>query len=152
MAHTVSHDDTPLYLPFVLSFAKSPSNPSFCSDAAIIDPTHPILEPMLEPFPLFDGWFGIPFTDHANITQIRSVDPTEINNIYELLSLLPLYPTILTSHHLRHILLHCLPLHTPTYVTSELLSDIIAPYLRPDPALTSVFFCVVTRSMPSDST
>ena len=110
---TVPSANNQLQLPLNLSFAKYPTNPSLCSNVAIIDPAQPMREPILKPLSLFEVWFGIPFTDQENVTRIRSVDPTEIINIYQLPSLLPLYPTILTSRYLCHIFLHYFPLHTP---------------------------------------
>ena len=62
-----------------------------------------------------------------------------------------MYPIVITSSTLCHILLHTLPFHTSRYITLGLIADIIAPHYKPDPTIASVLSCVITRSIPTDN-
>ena len=53
---------------------------SLCSDFTIIDPTHPILEPVLELLPLIDGFF-FPFWDIYQLKLSLTTDTHDDNDI-----------------------------------------------------------------------
>ena len=50
---------------------------------------------------IFDGWFGILFLSDHSLTHIRAPHPTEILTLYRLDALTLLYPTTISSSHIR---------------------------------------------------
>ena len=61
-----------------------------------------------------------------------------------------MYPTVFTSSAQYHILLHILSFYASIYIAQGLVSDIIAPYSKPDPAFTTVLYFAVTCHIPTD--
>ena len=114
--------DTPSHLSFIISLVKQLSTHTIYREVVIINLIYLLPELPLDLSPLFDR-------DDRNVTHIN---PTELLRTYYLPSILPLYPIVLTSATLCHILLYTPPFHTSRYVILGMISDIIAPHSKLD--------------------
>ena len=92
---------------------------------SIINPHHSTLEPQLIlSNTCFDGRFGIPFQNKSHITNIRIPQSSENLTLYKLHTLIPLYPSVLSTPIIRQLVLHILP----SYLIQTLSSTIPSTY------------------------
>ena len=114
-------------------FVQNDNNLVLAVNNSIINPLFLAPEPSLHyDASLFDAWFGIPFQESPYTTYIRAPHPSEILTLYNLHSLIPLYPSLLSSKHIRyhvlHTLLSCLYNHIAS-VSFPLFSHLLSRHL-----------------------
>ena len=103
---------------------------SLTSNHAICDPTRPVPEPHHDSLDsIFDGWFGIPFSSVNYVTHVRAPHPTEILALYKLDTLIPLYPTTISSTQIRSLVLHTIPFNVMQHLATTFLSNIVPPII-----------------------
>ena len=120
----------PLNEPRIYDFTKENDSTPFSSQNSIYDPTHPVPEPdFTSSAGPFDEWFSIPFSSPLSFTHVCVPYPTEILNLYGLSTLIPLYPTILSSIQIRSLVLHIIPLPIMHHLSRTFLSHIISPII-----------------------
>ena len=134
--------DIPSHLSFIISLVKQLSTHTMYREVAIINLIYLLPELPLDLLPLFDG-------NDRNVTHIN---PTELLRTYSLPSILPLWPIVLTSATLCHILLYTPPFDTSRYVILGMISDIVVQHSKLDLDFESMLSCVVTRSISTDNT
>ena len=91
----------------------------------IVDPSHSVPEPNISfSNSVFDGWFGVPFQNILSFTHIRSLHPSEISTLYRFSALIIFYPIIVSSTHIRSLVLRILPLHVMKRINHTFFSHI----------------------------
>ena len=86
----------------------------------------------------FDGWFGVPFQDTLHTTHIRAPHPFDILTMYNLYSIIPLYPSLLSSKHIRYLVLHTLPSCISKHIARVFFHTIFPPPISPPPCHQSI--------------
>ena len=115
----------PFHQPLLQSYIKQYGILNLQVDSSINNPHHSILEPQLIlSNNCFDGRFGIPFQNEFHITNIRVPQPSGNLTLYKLHTLIPLYPSVLSTPTIRQLVLHILP----SYLIQTLLSTIPSTY------------------------
>ena len=114
----------------IYAFTNESSHTPLNFNYAIIDPTHPSIEPNFTySYCLFDRWFDISFPNTLYLTHIREQHPTEILTLYGLDTLISLYSTILSSSQIVSLVLRILPFRVMQHVTQTFTSYIDHPII-----------------------
>ena len=139
----VARDDTSTSLNFADAILKL----NFAD--AIFDPSHPVPELNISFYKgVLNGWFGIPFQDNLSLTHIRSLRPSGILTLYRLSVLIPFNPTILSSIHIRCLVLHILPLHSMEHISHIFLSHTVLPAIPSSPTHQRIINCFTLQPLP----
>ena len=121
---------TPFHSVKVYAFTTNGDSIPLASNHAICDPSHPVPEPHHDSLDgIFDGWFGVPFSSINYVTHVRAPHLTEILSLYKLDVLIPLYPTIISSTHIRLLVLHTIPFIVIQHLATTFLSNIVPPII-----------------------
>ena len=75
--------------------------------------------------------FGIFIQDSLHTTHIRAPHPSDIIILHNLPSLIPLYLSLLSSKHIRFLVLHAFLSSLSKHITSVFLSNILLPPISP---------------------
>ena len=121
---------TPFHTVKVYAFTNNDDSIPLTSNHAICDPTHPFPELHHDSLDgIFDGLFGIPFSSLNYVTHVRALHPTEILASYKLDTLIPLYPTIISSTQIRSLVFHTIPFNVMQHLATTFLSNIVPPII-----------------------
>ena len=143
-----SHRD--LFCPQFSSFVHNDKNLVIAVKNFIINPMFPALEPSLHSgASIFDGWFDIPFQDSLHTTHIRAPHSSKILTLYNLHSLVPLYPSLLSSKNIRYLVLRTLPSCLSNHTASVFLSTILPPPISPPPFTSNLSSCFALQPLPA---
>ena len=98
------------------------------------------------------GWFGIKFQNSLHTTHVHSPRPSEILHLYHLPSIIPLYPSFLSSISIKYLVLHTLSLGFSQHLTDVFLSTIFSPPLHPPLIHQSISSCFTLQPSPTQYT
>ena len=87
---------------------------------------------------IVNGCFGIPFKDSLHVTYMRATPLSKKINLYDLSSVVPLSPSLLSSAHIRYLVLHTLL----TYLSKNIANMFLSSILPPPFYTTTVYQCI----------
>ena len=146
-----TYSSIPFHQPLLQSFIQHTMPLDLQVGISIINPHHSISTQQLVSSNIyFNGWFGIPFQDELHNAHIRTPQPSEILILYNLHTIIPLYPSLLSESIIRQLVLHILP----SCLVQELSTIIPLPNLVqyvPSSHHKYISYCFYLQPMPCSS-